>query len=82
MNQEFKKDYEFKIGREYNSILLFIYLFRYHDLKYLYYFRKSREKGILKNWYKYKTKKLGLKYGIEIDSDMKIGSGIKFRSCV
>lgn len=49
MNQEFKKDYEFKIGREYNPILLFIYLFRYHDLKYLYYFRKSREKGILKN---------------------------------
>lgn len=77
MNKEFEKDYEFKVGRKYKNILSFLSIFKYHDLKYLYYFRKSKEEGLYKKWYEYKMKKLGLKYGIEMYSDMKIGSKLK-----
>lgn len=82
MNKEFKEDYEFKMGKPYKNILSFFKIFKYHDLKYLYYFRKSRETKILRNWYKYKTKKMGMKYGIEIDCNMNIGSRMKFRTCI
>lgn len=82
MNKEFKQDYEFKTGKKYIPILSYLSIFKYHDLKYLYYFRKAREKGILAKWYKYRTRKIGLKYGIEIDTNIKAGSRLKFRTCL
>lgn len=77
MNIEFNEDYEFKTGKKYKRMISFLSIFKYHDLKYLYYFRKSREDSLLKSWYMYKTKKIGLRYGIEMDCNMEIGKKLK-----
>ena len=77
MNKEFHQDYEFKTGKKYKKFWAFVSILRYHDLKYLYYFRRARENTLLRKWYRYMTKRIGLKYGIEIDTNMKVGRNLK-----
>lgn len=76
MNKDFVKDYEKKINKKYMPILSWLRLLKYHDLKYLYYFRKSQNK-FFKSYYKWKCEKYGRKYGIEINSNAKIGAPIE-----
>ncbi len=76
MNKDFIKDYEKKNKKKYNTISGWLRLFKYHDLKYLYYFRKSK-KSFLKPYYKYRCLKYGKKYGIEIHNNAKIGSPVE-----